>query len=42
MNKKIATVILVVMFAVLAALVIASTVSDRSVGAIKAKFSETR
>ncbi len=41
MNKKIATVILVVMFAVLAALVIASTVSDRSVGEIKAKFSET-
>jgi hypothetical protein len=42
MNKKIATAILVIMFAVLAALVIASTLTERSLGTVKATFSETR
>ncbi len=42
MNKKIAAVILIVMLAVLAALVVASTVMEKPIGAIKATFTETR
>lgn len=42
MNKKIATAIIVVMLAVLAALVVATTVSERSLGSVKATFAETR
>ncbi|HUV87925.1 MAG TPA: hypothetical protein VMX79_12540 [bacterium] len=42
MNKKIAAVILIVMLAVLAALVVANTVAERSLGTVKATFTETR
>ena len=42
MNKKIAAVILIVMLAVLAALVVATTVAERPLGAIKANFTEIR
>ena len=42
MNKKIAATILVVMLTVLAALVVANTVTETRLGAIKANFTETR
>ncbi|GEM_PF-2892255 len=42
MNKKIATAIIVVMLAVLAALVVANTLSEKSLGSVKATFTETR
>jgi hypothetical protein len=42
MNKKIAMAIIVVMLAVLAALVVASTISEKSLGSVKATFTETR
>jgi len=42
MNKKLATIILVVMFAALAGLVIATQISPASVGSTKTLFTETR
>jgi len=42
MNKKLAIVILVVMLGVLAGLVIANSVSPKSLGATKATFTEIR
>jgi hypothetical protein len=42
MNKKIAATILLVMLMVLAALVVANTVTEKRLGTIKANFTETR
>ncbi len=42
MNKKLATVIIAIMLSALAGLVIAATVTYKSLGAIKAKYTEIR
>jgi uncharacterized integral membrane protein len=42
MNKKLATAIVAVMLAALAGLVIAATVTYKSLGTIKAEYTETR
>ncbi len=42
MNKKLATAIVLVMLAALAGLVIAATVTYKSLGTIKAEYTEMR